>query len=633
MTHVPQLLTRGLLLAFFCALSVCVWGLAPASVYAQNDIAVTAETNRTEVGTEQAVIYKIRVRGVSPSSVETPEPPPTTNLVLNNSTPSTSRNLSFGSGKMGRSVSFEWVYRPMRAGIARLRATDVVVNGKTYQTEEIRVRIVPQAQAPTASRPSTRPSPGTPGANRPSGASTSNGSDADNEPESSLDASDLFIRVSTNTNAVYQNEQATVEYRLYFRPGVQPRHSRLASAWDANGFWREELDVASRPVPELERVNDDLYQTIVLKRVAVFPTRTGMLRIDPLRIETEAYASRTASGQNYSAQRRYEPVTLSSDALTLDVSPLPDRAPSSFAGAVGTFSVDASVTSTEARVGGAVTYKLTVEGSGNIATLQAPALDAPNAFDVYDPKIQTNLDRGGSRVRGAKTFTYVLVPQSNGQFTLPSIEFSYFNPNTRQYNAIRTSDISVNVTGDAAPTALSTTGAGLPVGDIAGLMSAPNWVSTRRAPIHRRVWPYVALVLPLLAAAGILLLRRPSSTTAPPPLVTAEERLDRAQALIEAGEASNEAQDVYNLLEKAVLGFIGDCTGQPVSGFSRDRLDAFLEKAGIALEDRHTLRHLLDACDQAQFAPSAPSDRSLDVAHHRAKTLVRRFDRLLCEND
>lgn len=617
----------ALVAAIVCALIFGVGSIAP-DAQAQSDITVTAETNRTEVGTEQAVVFKIRVQGVSPSAVETPEPPPTTNLALNNATPTTNRNLSFGSGKMGRSVSFEWIYRPMRPGIARLRATDVVVDGKTYRTEEIRVRIVPQSEAPATSQPASR----TTGSNNsasPDASSDTESADAE-PPESSLDASDLFIRVKTSTDAVYQNEQATVEYQLYFRPGVQPRHSRLASAWDANGFWREELDVASRPVPQLQRIDGDLYQTIVLKRVAVFPTRTGMLRIDPLQIETEAYASRRASSRNYSAQRRYEPVTLSSDPLTLEVSPLPDRAPPSFGGAVGQFSVNANVTTQTARVGGAVTYKVTVEGTGNIATLQAPTLDAPNAFDVYDPKIQTDLDRGGAKVRGTKTFTYILVPQSNGQFTLPPVEFAYFDPDTQQYDEIRTSPIPVEVTGDAAPTALSTTGAGLPVGDIAGLMSTAQWVSTDRTPMHRKVWPYAAVALPLLAALGLLALRRPTEEDAPPAIETANERLDEAYAQIQSPERTPEqAQDVYRSLEKAVLEFIGDRTGHPVSGFSRDRLDAFLQEKGIDADDRDALRSLLDASDQAQFAPQSSLNDSLDIAHHRAKTLIRRFDRLL----
>jgi hypothetical protein len=387
-------------------------------------------------------------------------------------------------------------------------------------------------------------------------------------------------------------------------------------------------------VPKLQRIDGDLYQTIVLKRVAVFPTRTGMLRIDPLQIETEAYASRSTSSPNYSAQRRYEPVTLSSDPLTLNVSPLPDRAPPSFSGAVGQFSVNANVTTQTARVGGAVTYKVTVEGTGNIATLQAPTIDAPNAFDVYDPKINTDLDRGGAKVRGTKTFTYILVPQSNGQFTLPAVEFAYFDPDAQRYDEIRTSPIPVEVTGDAAPAALSTTGAGLPVGDIAGLMSTSQWVRTDRTPIHRKVWPYAALAFPLLAAVGILALRRPTEEAAPPNLETAMKRLNQAHTLIQSeGRTPEQTQQVYGLIEKAVLEFIGDRTGHPVSGFSRDRLDTFLQNEGVDADDRAALRSLLDACDQAQFAPQSSLTDSLDVAHHRAKTLIRRFDRIVGDDE
>jgi hypothetical protein len=96
----------------------------------------------------------------------------------------------------------------------------------------------------------------------------------------------MFIRAVPSKRQAFQNEQITIEYALYFRTGIQLRQSRLADSWDAEGFWREELEIEARPIPQTVVVDGLRYNTIVLKRVAVFPTRTGSLRIDPLRIES-----------------------------------------------------------------------------------------------------------------------------------------------------------------------------------------------------------------------------------------------------------------------------------------------------------------------------------------------------------
>lgn len=603
---------RGRLPARYACAVAAAWVLllmVAVPVHAQSDVEVEASTDRMEVGTESVVTYKITVRGVSPSAVETPEPPPTTNLVLNNPTPVTRRDLSFKSGKMGRAISFEWRFRPMRVGIARLRETDVVIDGEAYTTGEVRVRVVPQSQAPTASAGPTGPDRQRP---------------QDQTPAPlSLRTEDLFINVTASTDRVYQNEQAMIEYRLFFRPGIQLRHSRLASAWDANGFWREELDVASRPIPENDRVDGEIYRTIVLKRVAVFPTRTGSLNVDPLQIETEAYSADASRRRNrFRSQNRYEPVKLSSESIALDVLDLPDGAPPSFSGAVGSFSLEARVDADTARVGGTVRLRVTVKGSGNIATLQPPALDVPAAFDAYDPQVETEMDRAGSRVRGTKTFTYILVPGENGRYTLPPTTFSYFDPASERYVALVTEPIPLHVTGDAAPAALGTTGAGLPVGDIAGPMASPDLAAAPSEPLHRHVWPYVAFLLPLLLAGGLIAVRGTRERSAPPARETADARLEEAESLIR----SEEAPEAYAMFERAVLGFIGDRTGVSVAGFSRDRLDGFLEDAGADRDHRDGLRELLDACDQARFGPVSPSRDAMQIALRRTRTLIRYFD-------
>ena len=617
------------LFLFSIGLIVALGGAGGAEA---QSVSVQAQATPGTAGLQESIVYKIQVTGAPLSDIETPEPPSTTNLVLKQSTPSRQRDLSFKSGRLGRTIAFQWRYRPMRVGIARFRPAEISIRGETYTTDEIRVRVVPQAQRPARSSATPHGAPTAPSPSSPSASGSRDGASGSEV----LDPQDLFIRATADAKEAYQNEQITIEYRLFFRPGIQLRHSRLASAWDANGFWREELDVASRPVPRTEEIDGQTYRTIVLKRVAVFPTRTGSLQVDPLTIETEAHASHRSS-RDPTLQSRYEPVTLSSEALTLTTRPLPDSPPTAFDGAVGDFTLTTDVSTDSVAVGEAVTIRATIGGTGNLATLQPPPLETPPAFERYDPTVTTDIHRGRDEIRGSKTFTYTVVARKSGTFTLPPIAFAYFDPDAATYRTLRSRPTRIRVTGDAEEEVAGTTGDGLPVGDIAGLMTSPGgaagswaWQRLSAAPLYRWPWTYGALAAPLLLAVGVLALRRrrtssrdvdddsPEARTGVS-LESAQAHLREARQVLEKGEPDA----VHSMIERAVRGFLEHRLDLPAPGMTQSSLDDRLQRAGVSEGVRSSVRTLLDACDRAQYTPASPSPGDTRKALTRAEDLLR----------
>lgn len=586
----------------------------PSSARAQSEDTITIEAlaDPSPIGTEERVTLTIRVAGASPSEIRTPEPPITRNLVLQQSTPSTQRDVSFSNGELTRSVTYQWTYEPVQAGTARFFPVKVVVRGTEYETEQIDVVVLPQSQR--GRRPSTAPPPS------PQRAPSS----SSNAP-SLVAGEDLFIRAHPETRRVYQNEQLIVAYHLYFQDGIQLRHSRLANAWDATGFWREELDVESRPIPRSTTLNGRSYQTIVLKRVALFPTRAGSLHVDPLEIETEARPARRF-GRNdpfYSPQGSYEQESLSSDSLVIQAQPLPDGAPASFNGAVGDFQLRAQVDSTDVQVGSPVRLRVRIEGTGNIATLQPLPLDLPEAIEMYDPKENAQIDRDGARIRGTKTFTYVLVPQSDGAYTLPSVQFSYFDPDERQYRTLRTTPIDLRVTGDRPATAASSTGNGLPVNDVAGIMTeSSTWVRTDSGALYRSPWTYAALLAPLLMLGGLVATQRIAAGKEGDEDASAERstvHLDRARQHMQ----QHQPEACYDAVERAVLQFISRRLNVAASGLTRSQLDDRLAQHDVPARAREALFELLDVCDQARYSPARPSEQAMESAIGRAEQLIR----------
>lgn len=594
--------------------------LGTAAQAQTSTVRVSASVSSTEVGAQETVTFRVRVEGSALRGVGTPEPPVTTNLVLNRSTPSTERNVSINRrGEMEHSVTYRWIYEPMRTGSAEIGPVDITVAGATYTTDDIRLTVVPQGQRP--SPPSAAPHGARPSPQAPRGAST----------DALVSARDLFIRAEPSETTVYQNEQVTVEYRLFFRPQVQLRRSRLASAWNANGFWREELDVASHPRPRTRIVDGRSYRSIVLKRVAVFPTRAGTLRIDPLRIETEAYAT---DARSPSLRRGFEPVTIGSEALTIEARPLPPNAPPDFAGTVGSFDLRVRLSADSVQVGDAVRLRATLQGRGNLATLSAPSFTPPDTFETYAPETSTEIVRSGRVVRGTKTFTYTLIPRTSGRYTLPPVQYIAFNPATGTYETLASTARTLHVTGDAAPTAESTTGDGLPVGEVAPLMTEARWVHTEAAPLHQRPWVYVAMLGTLLLGTGGILYRRgtlpglavradePEDADASSSQTVAAPHLAQAKQALRDGETKRFYREIERGL-RAVLRARADFSGARPS---LDALQDHLHTHSVRRADCEALVDLFDTCEEAQFTPETPTYDRASADLSRARGLLRRLD-------
>jgi len=581
------------------------------------DVSVSAEARPPEVGTEEIVTFRIEVQGVPRSVIETPEPPATTNLVLQDSTPTTEREVSFDRGRLTRRITFAWRYRPMRVGIGRVQGTTVRIRGDPHTTDEVRVRIVPQSQRPRRA-PQARRTPPPPEA-------------GDSDRRGGLGPRDLFIRATASADTAYQNEQVTAEYRLFFRPGVRLRQSRMADAWDAPGFWREELDVASRPTPRAQKMYGRTYRAIVLKRVALFPTRTGVLEVDPLRIETEARAQpRLGRRDGPVSGSRYEPVTLASEQLTIGARPLPPGAPPSFEGTVGQFGLEAKVRPDSVAVGDGVELTVRIRGTGNVATIAPPTIEMPSAVEAYEPVVETEVDRGGDEIRGTKTFTYTLVPRSSGRHALPPVRFGYFDPAAEQYETLRTVLPPVRATGGTEPRARSRTGEGLPVGDIAGpIEQSSRWIRADRRPLYARPWPYAALLVPVALAAGAVAYRRRRTERVRP----AEDGrgIDAAQPAFDEARRHlrrEERRPFYRAVERGVLAILDARLDLPraASGMTGEALDQRLADRGVSRADRERLRAVLTDCSEAQFTPAEPASAAMKETLDRAEALLRRLD-------
>jgi hypothetical protein len=164
-----------------------------------------------------------------------------------------------------------------------------------------------------------------------------------------------------------------------------------------------------------------------------------------------------AVGFGLFSQARMEPITVTSDAPTIEVKPLPS-APPAFSGAVGQFQLTSKIVPKEAAVGDPITWTLELTGTGNWPDLAGlPAREVSKDFQVVQPKAKRT-SAEGKLFDSTLTEDVVLVPTKPGSYTLGPVAFTFFNPRTGAYETLRTETTTVNVTATAAPNAPASAG-------------------------------------------------------------------------------------------------------------------------------------------------------------------------------
>lgn len=577
------------------AVFLFVWlmlALAPAA--RAQDVVVRAEIEETVVAPDGLVNYAVVVAGEGTSLVAPPDPPPASGLALVDPYPTTQADISTVNGVTRQSVVFRWVFRPTRSGRASIGAARVRVGNRTYRTEPLALvvtgRLPPGGVAtptPTPSAPSAAPDPAVP------------------DPQPS-ERADVFMRAEASSREVWQGEQVVVSYRLYFDPRLTLENVVQAGTWDAEGFWREELP--RDQTQDVQRVNGRTMASLVVKRVALFATRSGRLRVAPYVLTGEAYS---AMDFFHGLRGRMEPVRIEAPAVEIAVRGLPGGAPPSFGGAVGRFSLDVATGKSALTTGEATTLTATVRGDGNLATLPAPLLALPAALDAYPPRVETDLDRSGQRVSGTKTFEYRFLPLEAGRHALPPLAFTYFDPQDGRYVTLSGSGMTVQATGP--PVARRSRAAAAAASD--SLRPPPPTAAltpaTRRAPLHRQAWPYVLLAIPLalLLVSG----RRPDR----PRTARATARPGTSDRLADARAVQHgPAAAFYDALARALEDAAETALGQPVRGSTRAALDADLRGRGLPDAAAGRLADVLRRADLARFAShdAPPAQRQDDLA-------------------
>ncbi|HET8712829.1 MAG TPA: BatD family protein [Gemmatimonadales bacterium] len=181
----------------------------------------------------------------------------------------------------------------------------------------------------------------------------------------------------------------------------------------------------------------------------VFPLAPGRLIIPPASVE---YAL-PVTFSFFSREERY---TLRSDSIAITVLPLPRSAANPGVNVVGQgLSLELHIDPVSTRVGEPIDASVTIDGTGNVALWPPPepGIRWPSGFRVYPAQTEVRVTPQSGRVAGSKTFHFLAVPDSSGNFVLPEVRYPYFNPAAGRYEVASAGPRSVVVAPGAEPRA------------------------------------------------------------------------------------------------------------------------------------------------------------------------------------
>jgi hypothetical protein len=373
-----------------------------------------------------------------------------------------------------------------------------------------------------------------------------------------------FVHLAIPARSIYVGESVPVEIEVGLRPGIVTSVNGLPTLKGSDFTFN---NLSKQPERREETIENGAFVLLTWHSAlaAVKPGDFALSAEAPLTVKMStlsaadrAVASRLAfpllqSMYNGVAARD---MTIESSPSKLQVLPLPTAGqPENFSGAVGDFQVSSDVSPPTVAAGEPLTLRLHISGAGNFDRVDSTMFDHLDHWKTYPAK-SFFIPRDAVGNEGEKVFEQPLIAAQPGEQSIPGLEFSYFNPNTRRYELAQTPAIKVTVAASLASGSLSAlAGAqslnGAPAtGATQGLRPdhSPSRDSvTELRPLYFRV-PFLAIPTTLaFILAGSWVAVRPRAANA------TSKAAERVLAQLDAAARAGDSSSFFEAARKALL--------------------------------------------------------------------------------
>ncbi|MHC1708014.1 MAG: BatD family protein [Bacteroidales bacterium] len=556
--------------------------------------------------------------------------------VLSGPNQSSSSSVQFINGSMTQSVSFTFTYilQADKEGEYEVGSASINIQGKNYKTQPAKIKVV-KGSPPQSSARSNQQNQG-----RQQGGNTSS--------SSGISANDLFVKTIVNKSEAFQGEQIVVTQKIYSRVNLVGFEDIKYPSF--SGFWSSEVKLPQQINLKKETYNGVVYNVAELKKTILFAQKSGTLTIDPITVTAVVQMRTQGRGRTgdpffdnffndpfFGSSVQNVKKDVVSAPVTIRIKPLPDKdKPLDFNGTVGSFTIKASVDKKELKANDAITYKVVVSGSGNLELVDKLNTQFPSDFEVYDPKVSSNITASAGGVNGSKTFEYLLIPRNPGKFDLAPVGISFFDLAKRQYVSLQSEGFSVNVgKGDGRSVSYS----GVDKEDIKYLNSDIRYLKTGNPMLtiigssFYNTWLFWVLmaVPPLLFSAVLIIWRRRIRLMSDKKLLKSRRATKvAASRLKKAGDhlKKGEEEIFYVEISQALWGYLSDKLSIPRAQLSVEEARSALTGQQIDHDLIQQYIQTIESCEFARFAPGQ-KDEKMDRIYHQALQVITATEKIL----
>ena len=369
---------------------ICLSLFLPSFLIAQ-EVSVTVDRNPVEVNQPFRITFQFK-----DISVDFKGPPKVVGLRYING-PSTSRNTQIVNGSMSTSRSYTYTASVQRLG-------RMTIPSFSYNTKEGRLSSKPVVLNVVK-------------------AGTANAG-----TQSQFEAV-----IEVDKREVHLGEPVRVQYRIYNRlDGVNFRNYSFP---ELSGAWKETVK-GDEPRWENTVIQGQRFQFATLRTDLIYPTQTGELLLEGFEVNAQARISFFNT----------RPLSATAKPVTLLVKPLPGTPPAPSLGTFGNMKVRwFSEGGKVQKVNEAINLTMEVTGSGNLGLIGEPEIEWPSDLETFDPEIKDRIRTDVNGQKGKRSFTYLVIPRSEGQFEVTLPPLSYFDFEKDRYVRLSAPAVSLNI--------------------------------------------------------------------------------------------------------------------------------------------------------------------------------------------
>ncbi len=583
------------------------------------DVSFTAQAPQAVVkGDQFRISFKVNAGG----GKEFRAPDMKSLSVLSGPSLSTFSSAQTINGKMTSSttVTYTYVVIAEEEGDIKLDGATIKVDGKQYTSNSLTIKVLPPDQNQ---------------AGQGQGSSRSTQQQSSGRGTASAGADDLFMLATVDKTTAYEQEAILLTFKIYAAPSVNLT-SMSNKMPDLKNFHVQEVELPTQKEFQLEHYNGRNYQTMVWMQYLLFPQHSGELEIPATPFEG-VVAQRVARSSNdvfdmfFNSDRYVETKRdLTTRPIKINVKTLPQGKTKSFYGGVGDFSVSSTISSTDVTANDAVTLRVILSGTGNLKLVKTPEISFPQDFDIYDPKVENKYTIKGGRQTGNKVYEYLVIPRHSGQYTIPAVEFQFFDPKSGSYKTVKTDEYTLNVAkgqGGESQTSVSYVNKEdlKFVGQDVRFHATPTALKSDSSQFFGSLVFWLLMVLPLIILLVVLAVSRKriadNANSAKVRVKKASSVATKSLKVARKLLMDNRKNEFYEEMMRALYGYFGDKLSIPVANLSKDNIEDELKRRNVTAEHITQVIELLDDCEFARYAPGDDEGR-MDRLYEKAVSVI-----------